>query len=45
MENTATVTSASSRLRGQFNINLQQPTKKSGILQQGVAHFDGLLSW
>jgi hypothetical protein len=33
MENSATVTSASSRLRSQFNVDLQQKQKKIWILQ------------
>jgi len=45
MENTATVTSASLRLRGQFNVNLQEKLEKVWILQEGVAHLNSLLAW
>ena len=30
------------RICSEFNINLQQNVKKVWILQEGVAHFDGL---
>ncbi len=46
MECAATmVTFGRARICRQFNINLQQNVKKVWILQEGVAHFGGLLAW
>jgi len=45
MQSAATTTPDRPRLRRQFNINLQEKLKKVWILQEGVAHFEGLLSW
>jgi hypothetical protein len=45
MESATTQTSGSACLRRQPNINAQQKLKKTWILQKGVAHFEGLLSW
>jgi hypothetical protein len=45
MESTATRTSARARFCSQFSINLQKKLKKVWVLQEGVAHLDGLLSW
>ena len=42
MENAAALTSPSPRLRSQVNINVQQQLEKLGVLQQNMAHFDGL---
>jgi hypothetical protein len=38
-------TSVSTRLRRQLVIDPFQQLKKLGVLQQGMAHFDGLLAW
>jgi len=45
MESTTTQASSRTRLLRQLNINAQQKLKKIWILQKGVAHFEGLLSW
>ena len=45
MESAATLTSDRARFCRQININLQQKSKKVWILQEGVAHLGGLLSW
>ena len=36
------MTSERARFCRQFNINLQQNVKKVWVLQEGVAHFEGL---
>jgi len=45
MERAATTTPDRPSLRRQFNINLQEELEKVWILQEGVAHLNGLLSW
>jgi hypothetical protein len=46
VENTVTEqASASTRLRRQLLIDPLQQLKKLEVLQQGMAHFDGLLAW
>jgi hypothetical protein len=42
---TTEMTSASARLQCQFLINPMQQSKELEVLQQGVAHFEGLLAW
>jgi hypothetical protein len=42
---TTEMTSVSARLRRQLLINPVQQSKKLEVLQQGVAHFEGLLAW
>jgi hypothetical protein len=44
MKNAATRTPHSARLRCEFMINVKQKFKELDVLQEGVAHWDGLSS-
>ena len=41
----ARIYAAANNCRGKLFIDAREEMKKSGILQYGVAHFDGLQSW
>ena len=45
MQDPATVATEAAPLQCKFLINTQQQPKKVGVLQQGMAHLDGLLAW
>jgi hypothetical protein len=38
-------TTTGSRLRSQLLVNPKQQLKELEVLQQGMAHFEGLLAW